>query len=79
MPASKKYKDKSADELDALIIEMNNKLAEDRAAILEAQEAYAEARRQENALARLDGLSDAERESLVHAVKVGSLVTDEDK
>lgn len=79
MPTPKKYADMSADEMDAVIIEMNNDLGERRKAILEAQEIYAEKRRQENALARLDGLSDAERESLVHAIKVGSLVTDEDE
>lgn len=79
MPASKKkYEDMTADELDAEIIAMNNAFAEQRKEILEAQEIYAEKRRQENALARLDGLSDAEKESLLHAVSVGSIVTDED-
>jgi hypothetical protein len=76
--AKSKYENMSADEIDAKIIEMNNALAEQRAEILEAQGWYAEKRRQENALARLDGLSDEERESLMHAISVGSLVTDDE-
>lgn len=65
MPPSKIYEDMTADELDAEIIEMNKDLDVRRQAILRVHAIYDQKRSVENALRRLDGLSDAEMEALL--------------
>lgn len=65
MTPTKSYDNMTADELDAVLIDMNNALQEQRQKILEVHAIYDQKRSVENALRRLDGLSPAEMEALL--------------